>query len=685
MSLDATTRSRLVGLFVDEAQETVTSLESLAERMSGGPEPEALAQFGRAAHGLKGAASALGFEDLAGILHDLEALTLRLEGDGPGRRADGHSRLRRAVGLLAGGIAEMSASGRDGFPGPVVAALRETLGAAPAPANGPAAPHGAGVQRTEAHGGPLAGEAVVERLSVPADEVDDALRLAASLARGVAMLEERLGGDGAAAQAQGLGEVARRLEASIAALRLLPAGMAFSGLEGEAEQLASRLGRQVRLEIQGRAVRADRRTLQAARGLVRHLLRNALDHGVEPPEERLQAGKPRAGRLTLKVETAESVLRVAFEDDGRGFDVPAIRRELERRSGAPGAVAALSDAEVLQRFASEGGSTRESASQISGRGLGLSAVAAAARASGGSLEVVTRRGKGSSVSFSLPLDVYAVETLSVRCGGRLFGIPLSAVERSVCLGAAAGAVHQGPTGRTLAIGEGIVPLAGLAEVLGVAGAEERFAVVVRGAEGTVALGVEEAGAVAGVVPATVPGLAQNDALVTGLARLADGSVLQILDPRHLVAAFRADRPRRAATRPAPAAPPPAPARALEVVLAEDSPATREVLRVLLEQHGLRVRLAADGDEALARIGEKVPDVLVTDINMPRLDGLSLTRRLRDQAATARLPVILLTSQDDARTRAAGAAAGADAYLVKSRFDASLLLETLGRIGLGGRR
>ena len=681
MSLDASTRSRLVGLFVDEAQETVASLESLSERLGGGPEPEVVGRFGRAAHGLKGAASALGFDDLAGLLHDLEALSLRLDGDGAEPRAERHGRLCRAVGLLARGIAEMSASGRDGFPAPVVAALRETLGGAPVPTNGASAFQGA-ARMLDAGG--LPGEAVVERLSVPADEVDDALRLAASLARGAAMLEERLGGDGAAAQAQGLAEAARRLETSIAALRLVPAGTAFSGFEAEAEQLASRLGRQARLEIQGSEVRADRRTLQRARGLVRHLLRNALDHGIEPPEARLQAGKPRAGRLSLKVETAESVLRVALEDDGRGFDVPAIRRELERRSGASEAVAALSEAEVLQRFANEGGSTRGSASEISGRGLGLSAVAAAARASGGSLEVVTRRGRGSTVSFTLPLDVYAVEALGVRSAGRLFGIPLSAVERSVCIGAA-GAIHEGPTGRTLAIDEGIVPLAALADVLGLAGGEERFAVVVRSADGTVAFGVEEVGTVAGVVPSTVPGLAQDGALVTGLTRLADGSVMQILDPRHLVAAHRADRPRPAAARPAPVAAAQERAPALEVVLAEDSPATREVLRVLLEEHGLRVRLAADGDEALARIGERLPDVLVTDINMPRLDGLSLTRRLRDEAATARLPVILLTSRDDAPTRAAGAAAGADAYLVKSRFDASVLLETLGRIGLRGAR
>ncbi|MGB8931701.1 MAG: response regulator, partial [Anaeromyxobacteraceae bacterium] len=114
----------------------------------------------------------------------------------------------------------------------------------------------------------------------------------------------------------------------------------------------------------------------------------------------------------------------------------------------------------------------------------------------------------------------------------------------------------------------------------------------------------------------------------------------------------------------------------------DSPATREVLRVLLEQQGFRVRLAADGEEALARIGERLPDVVVSDVNMPRRDGLSLARELRKRSASARVPIVLLTSQDDEATRAAGAAAGADAYLVKSKFNAGVLLETLARIGVG---
>jgi two-component system chemotaxis sensor kinase CheA len=251
----------------------------------------------------------------------------------------------------------------------------------------------------------------------------------------------------------------------------------------------------------------------------------------------------------------------------------------------------------------------------------------------------------------------------------------------------------GPAGRTLATGESIVPLIGLAETLGLEAGVERFGLVLHGAEGAVALAVEEIGAVAAVVPAAVPGVAGAGALVAGLARLADGTTLQVLDPRGLVAAARAAARRPRPPEPAPVRPPgpgrEAPPQAVrpgrargEVVLAEDSLATREVLRVLLEEQGFTVRLAADGEEALARLRERLPDVLVTDVNMPRRDGLSLTRAIRADPAMARLPVILLTSQDDPPSRAAGASAGADAYLVKARFGAEVLAATLARLGVG---
>ncbi len=697
MSFDAATLARLAGLFLAEAEETLALLGAMAPRLRASNDAEALKEFRRATHGLKGAAATVGHDELAGALHDLEELSNGLDQLDAATAEARHGRIAHALALLNEGIARMAASGANGFPAELLATLRAAV--APEAADTTptsAAPIAPAARAASSAPGPAA--TVAERISVPAVEVDEALRLASSLARNAAQLHERLGSAdaAAAAAASGLAAAALGLESIIADLRLVPAESAFSGLQEEVATLAEELGKQVNLGLSGRDVRADRRTLQSARGMIRHLVRNALDHGLEPPTERRAAGKPEAGRLQIRVEAGESALRVTVEDDGAGFDLARIRVELARRSGEADRISALSDEELLQLWAFEGGSTRESATQISGRGLGLSAVASMARAAGGGIHVRSASGAGSCVVFTLPLEVYAVEVLSVWSGGRLYGLPLQAIEQTIHLRSAGDAIHDGPTGRTLAVGESILPLTPLASALGGRpAAPDRFALVVRAEGGTTAVAVEDVGSVVGVVPATVPGVAQADALVTGIARLGDGEVISILNPRLLLARARAvlAAPRAERRSAAPAAPSPAArlpeaprrpgagAGSLEVVLAEDSLATREVLRVLLEQQGFRVRLAADGEEALARIGERLPDVLVSDVNMPRRDGLSLARELRKRATSARLPIVLLTSQDDDATRAAGASAGADAFLVKSKFNANVLLETLARIGV----
>ena len=702
MSFDPTTRARLAGLFVAEAEETLSILGAVAPRLRGAGDAEALTEFRRVAHGLKGAAATLGYDELAAVLHDLEELSGGLERLDAAAVEGRNGRIRHALEILGEGIARMAASSADGFPADLLAALRTAVARDGAPQPPPVTPPpGEPPRSAEPATAPVATHPApaIDRINVPAADVDEALRLASSLARNAAQLDERLGRDEgpASGAAHGLAAAALGLEGIIANLRLVPAESALSGLDDEVARLAGELGKRVTLALAGRDVRADRRTLQSARGMIRHLVRNALDHGMETPELRRLAGKAETGRLGIQVEAGESALRVTVEDDGAGFDLGRIRAELARRSGDAERLAALSDEEVLQLWAFEGGSTRESATRVSGRGLGLSAVASMARAAGGGIQVRSVRGAGSAVVFTLPLEVYAVEALTVFAGGRVLGLPLHAVERTVHLRSAGDAIHAGPTGRTLAIGETILPLVPLAAVLGCpAAGPERFAVVLRAEAGMTALAVEDVGSVVGVVPATVPGIAQADALATGIARLGGGEVVAILNPRLLLGRARAwaaaprtepRAPIAAAPSPSPV-PPPATARpgaggraALEVVLAEDSLATREVLRVLLEQQGFRVRLAADGEEALARIGERVPDVLVSDVNMPRRDGLSLARELRKRTASARLPIVLLTSQDDDAARAAGAAAGADAYLVKSKFNAGVLLETLARIGV----
>jgi len=682
VSFDPGTRARLVGLLVDEAQEAVEVLRRCLVALGGGETGEPLSEFGRVAHGLKGAAAALGFAGLAAALHQLEELALGLRSE---TGAAAEARLRRvgeAVEILSEGVARMSGAALDQFP---VDAL-ERLGAVLEGAGCAGEPEGARelepppISRAKAHDGPSRGGEGVERLSVPAADVDEALRLAASVSRGASQLQEWLAASPgfAATSAQVLASAAAALEGIIASLRLVPADLALSGLDAEVVQLCEKLGKEATLVLAGRDVRADRRTLQTARGLIRHLMRNALDHGIEPPPVREAAGKHRAGRVSVSVEAEESLLRVEVADDGAGFDLSAIRGELARR-GEGERAQALSDEQVLARWAAEGGSTRSRATEVSGRGLGLSAVAQLARAVGGGIQVRSAPGLGSAVAFTLPLEVYAVEALTLSAGGRSFGIPVSAIERSVFLPASGGAVHAGPAGRTLAVGETILPLVPVAEALGLSHGTlpERFALVVRAEGGMAAIAAEEVGAVVGLVPTPVPGVAEPDALVSGLARLADGTPIALLNPRLLLSRVRGVLERGAQEPP----PPGMGRRALDVILAEDSLATREVLRVLLEEQGFRVRLAGDGEEALQRIVEGVPDVLVSDVNMPRKDGLSLTRALRARAETERLPIVLLTSLDDDASRAAGAEAGADAYLLKSQFNALVLAETLARLGV----
>jgi two-component system chemotaxis sensor kinase CheA len=694
VNIDAATRARLVGLFVAEAEETVQAMRGYAAELRSGDVGEPLAEFGRVAHGLKGAAAALGYTGLAAALHDLEDLALGLRTEQGEAAALRHERLARAVELLGEGVERMQAGGGEAFPEDLLLRLQAAVWPDGEPPDGPversAAPRAPGPATAAPPEAPREAAAadertsraapeVLERLSVPAADVDEALRLAASVARAAAQLQERIGAtEGTlSASAQALAGSAAGLEGIIASLRLIPADTALAGLDVEVSELAARLGKQVALSISGRAVRADRRTLQTARGLLRHLVRNALDHGVELAGARTAAGKPAAGRLGIGVEAVDSTLRVEIADDGAGFDVGAIRAELARR-GDRARVDPLSDEEVLQLWAFEGGSTRASTTDVSGRGMGLSAVAQLARAAGGGIQIRSVRGLGSTVTFALPLEVYAVEALVLGAAGKTFALPIGSIERSVHLGSAGKAVHDGPTGRTLAVGETILPLVALAEAVGAGRAtgRERFALVVRAEGGMAAVAVDDVGAVTGLVPTGIAGVAQSDALVTGLARLADGTPVALLNPRLLLLRARGVRlgPSSAAA-PAPAL------AALDVVLAEDSLATREVLRVLMEEQGFRVRLAGDGEEALQRIAEALPDVLVSDVNMPRRDGLALTRALRGRPETARLPIVLLTSQDDAATRAAGAAAGADAYLVKSQFNANVLSQTLARLGV----
>lgn len=675
MEIEPQVRARLLSLFVAEAEEGFALLEELCGRFTvAGADQEALVQFGRTAHGLKGAAAAVGLEEVATRIHSLEEHALSLREVPLSDRDARQQELLQAVRLLQLAISGIDSTGL----GPSAREALQSLKRLQEP-SAPAAEAAAEAGAPDAHAPVATGPDLrVDRLSVESAAVDEALRLASAVVRAATEITERPGvGDVADATAVELSILAARLEQLLVNLRLVPVEEALSGLDREISQLAERLGKQVRYQLLGEGVRADRRTLQLARGLLRHLFRNAVDHGIEPPEVRARLGKPPAGELTLQVATSESQLWLDLRDDGAGFNLPAIRERLGADPGVRELLSALSDEEVLMEFATRGGSTRGTATEISGRGLGLSSVVEQVRQRGGELRVRSQMGQGAQVSLRLPLDVFATELLTVHVGGQVFGVPIASVERTLLLSAEseAGRLRATPSGTLLALDERIIAYRTLASTVELPSEEAscRFAVVLRDEKREVAFGVEELGVAVRVIPRNAPPVVHPDALVTGVAVLPDRRHVQVLNPALLLAAALRERASAPRVRREPT-------RALRVLLAEDSLATREVLRVLLEREGYRVRVAGDGLEAQARIAEELPDVVVTDLNMPRCDGLALTKALRGRPHTSALPIVILTSQDDAPTRLASEEAGATAYLVKSKFSSELLRETLRRVG-----
>lgn len=678
--MDPADRQRLLSLFAAEAEDGLAVMAGLAARFEQRDDQASVTELGETAHSIKGAAAAVGLPELVWAIHRVEALAARVGATPLARRAPDHTRLLRAIDLLAtaaGGLGVKGALGPE-EPAQLRALLADIEPSTPAPgqAQVPA-------EEPQASSVVAAPEGGFERLSVPASTVDEALRLASALARQAAALQEQCAESQSSTVARAAAELAltsERLEANLFRLRMIPAAESLAGLDSEVQSLAARLGKDVRAIVEDRGVRADRRTLQAARGMIRHLVRNAVDHGLESSAERLAIGKQAHGTLRISMSMAESRLEVSVADDGRGFDVAAIRRRLVATSDEA-SVLRLSDDEALAAFAIAGGSTRETVTEISGRGMGLSAVVSLVRARGGDFRVQSERGRGSITHLTVPLEVYSVDVLTLSDDGLTLGVPIAAVEQTLVLGKGT-VIQQGPSGPILPIDERLVHLRSLGVVRGrgLPRPEQRFVVVVRAGGREAAFCVDEVGETARVAPQVVPPWVRPDALVTGVSLLPDGRRLQVLNPARLlglVGELEEAAPAKPLT-PALGVP-----RRLKLLLAEDSLATREVLRVLLERDGFDVRVAGDGEEALLGIAESLPDVVVSDFNMPRCNGASLVRRLRAAAATATLPVVLLTSRDDASSRAEGAAAGADAYLIKSEFNAAALRKTLKQLGVEG--
>lgn len=510
----------------------------------------------------------------------------------------------------------------------------------------------------------------LERAGVPANlmevlsTLDAGLRAAAresgALARGMALDTRTLARD--------TDQMAR----TVHQLRLRPFGDACQALPRAVRDVARAAGRQVELELAGQDVRVDRAVVDALREPLLHLVRNAVDHGVEPPAARARVGKPERGTVRVEATLLSGRLVVRVSDDGAGLDLAAIRARLVER----GMELASDERQILSALFAGGLSTREEATTISGRGVGLDLVRATMERIGGSIDVTWTPGAGTTFVLECPPTPARIRVLLAAVGSQTFAIPTTHIER---LRRVAPEEIRYAEGRpVLTLAENPIPFIPLATILGPPLAArplgERVPVIIlRAGERELAVGVERLLSEQELAFRPLERGRGSLPYISGGALLPTGEAALVLNPIGLVAAglgmaetteFALDEP--AADRPT----------ARRVLVVDDSITTRTLEQSVLEAAGYEVQTAVDGAAAWKLLQEQAFDLVVADVEMPRLDGFGLCEAIRASRRMRELPVILVTALESVEHRARGLEVGADAYLAKSSFDQDLLLETI---------
>jgi chemosensory pili system protein ChpA (sensor histidine kinase/response regulator) len=468
--------------------------------------------------------------------------------------------------------------------------------------------------------------------------------------------------------------IAEELQDGLLRTRMVPFAQLVPRLHRLVRQTAEQTGRRARLEVLGADTQLDRSIQERLLAPLEHLLRNAVGHGIEPPEARTTAGKEPEGRVSLAVsrEGNDAVVRVS--DDGGGLDLESIRRRaVERGLLAPDEQPG--DEEIAQLVLTSGFSTAEEVTQIAGRGVGLDVVNAEVRQLSGSLTLESEPGRGTAFTVRLPLTLALVEALLVQLGGEVYAVPHMTIEGAAriarqdleaCFGGGpCDFAYGGQDYRVVHLGSLLQP--GATPELG----ERRWLAVLlaRVGDQRVAFHVDNLiGSQRIVVKPLGPELGSIRWLSGGTI-LPDGRVALILDLLALIRSgavhhYRPPQPADEAERQA----------QICVMVVDDSLTVRRVTTRLLQRHEIDVIAAQDGVEALAMLEERVPDLILLDVEMPRMDGYELTRHIRRSPRLKSIPIVMITSRTGEKHRRYAAELGIDRYLGKPYHETELLDE-----------
>ena len=614
-----------------EARELADALRSGAMGLGAGPSPQgAVTAMLRQAHTLKGAARVVGLASLADLAHQAEA---QLEALRDGALPPPAGAAGRVLALLESVDAELN--GLDAPPSP-----------APQLAADPLPPVGS------------------VRLGVK--ELDELIDLQRSARLRLAQMAELAAGRGpASALAQGLEQAGRDLasaQLSAGRMRLAPVSRLFYFLEQVCGDAAGALGKAVRFEAAGGGLRLEAPLLLALQDGLQHIVRNAVVHGIEPPEARAKAGKAACGIVGVALTLASRRLLIHCWDDGQGLDLGAIGAAAKARGLWDGS-GALSEKAAGGLLLSGGLTTSRELTELAGRGLGMGILRSVVERLKGSLQLSSGQGHGLDLRIEVPARLSAYAALEVEAGGRACLIPFRDVRSARHLGPLP--PPGTPLAATLMEGSAALPLLPLAACLGVLGLRPRVAVVMGDGEGRFALGLDRVRGVRDALVQPLPEMAPACPLALGVSLDEAGDPCLVLDLAGLGQAAREPRDAWPSGD--------GPVKALPLLVVDDSLTTRMLELSILETAGYAVDLAASAEEGLARLRERRYGLLLVDVEMPGMSGFEMLELLRQDPELKGIPAILVTSCSSPADRCRGVAAGARDYIVKGEFDQSRLL------------
>ncbi|NLV27912.1 MAG: response regulator [Methanomicrobiales archaeon] len=455
---------------------------------------------------------------------------------------------------------------------------------------------------------------------------------------------------------------------------LVPVSSILVPINGQIRESSRRLGKEVDLKTEGEEIEIDRRILDMLKVPLMHLVNNCIDHGIEYPDQRVSLGKPQRGTISIKISPhSGSKVEVTISDDGWGIDCQAIRENAREKGFLTSEQdRALDDDESIWLIFKSGLTTRPEITDISGRGLGLAIVEDTIARMGGNVLVSSELGKGTVFSLILPIRLATLRGLVVRTGISVYVIPIQQIVQVIRIQTnSLKSTDQRPTvqykGET-------IPIIRLAEALG----SKDFGppdipdipiIIIAYGAGKIACSVDEISQVQEIIVRPLGSQLRWVKRITGASILADGKLALVLDPPELI-----QEGLRLSTQVK--TPDISLSKSGRVLIVEDSVTSRALLQNTLERAGFQVFTATDGMEAFSMLHELEVDIIVSDVDMPRMNGFTLTEKIRKDEQLSSLPIILVTALDSKEDREHGLSSGANAYIKKGNFEKSELVRTV---------